>query len=65
MAKDADQKTKKTKPKPKPREKSGPDDPDQLKRFQEAARELGADESQKFFSEVFVKIAKVKKAPKQ
>jgi hypothetical protein len=43
--------------KPKP----PPDDPEQSKRFIEAAREIGADESPEAFEEVFRKVVRPKK----
>ena len=42
-----------------------PDDPEQFKRFQEAAKELGVDESSGAFDRVFDKVVPPKEPPKR
>jgi hypothetical protein len=44
--------------------KTPPDDPEQSKRFIEAAREAGANESPEAFERVFKRITRAGKAPK-
>jgi hypothetical protein len=45
--------------------KRKPDDPEQSRRFEEKARELGADESGKSFERAFKKIAPAKSVKKK
>ena len=44
---------------------SQPDDPEQFKRFQEAAKELGVDESPEAFDRAFEKVVPPKEPPKR
>jgi hypothetical protein len=57
--------TESRKPPPRPRTKAGQADPGQSRRFVEAARELGADQSEEAFAETLRKIAKAPPQPRE